>query len=273
MKERGRRAVTRQSSWRSEPAAALRGFAKGSLAGADDLPVHRLEVLLEEQHLAADLDPRRRRPGEPVRDAAVRAQAAHHPQVGGDVLAVHPVAARRALHQRAPLVDQLDREAVQLRLDHVAHRRAGGEPEQPAHARVDLAELLVGLDVAEREHGLAVNDPLEPLRRRARDALGGRVRRHQLRVLRLERLQLAHEPVVLGVREDRLVQDVVGVVRGADPLAQVAGERRRFALRHGARMARRPAAGNEIRAPAQKVVRSSSPRGGVSGLTRSGWKP
>ena len=38
--------------------------------------------------------------------------------------------------------------------------------------------------------------------RSARDALGGRVGRDQLGVLRLERAQLAHQPVVLGVGTD-----------------------------------------------------------------------
>src|SRR5207253_10715013 len=51
----------------------------------------------------------------------------------------------------------------------------------------------------------------ESLQRLAADALGRRVGRAQLRVLLLDLLQLAKELVVLGVRDVRLVQDVVAM--------------------------------------------------------------
>ena len=52
------------------------------------------------------------------------------------------------------------------------------------------------------------------------DALGGTVGRAQLGVLGLERLQLAKQPVVLGVRDLGRVENVVGVVGPVDLLAQ-----------------------------------------------------
>jgi len=47
-------------------------------------------------------------------------------------------------------------------------------------------------------------------------------------VRRLERGELAQEPVVLRIGEDRLVEDVVGVVGRADLLAQLARPCREF---------------------------------------------
>ena len=49
----------------------------------------------------------------------------------------------------------------------------------------------------------------------------------QRRVGLLEREELAHEPVVLGVGEDRVVEDVVGVVRLADPRPELLDALRR----------------------------------------------
>ena len=66
MKDSGRVAVMRQSSWRRDPAAALRGFANGSLPLAQEELVHGREVLLLEQHLAAHLEARPGRARQPV---------------------------------------------------------------------------------------------------------------------------------------------------------------------------------------------------------------
>src|SRR4051794_30245712 len=53
--------------------------------------------------------------------------------------------------------------------------------------------------------------------------LGGRVGRDQLRVLGLQRLQLAHHRVVGAVVDGRLVEDVVAVVGVVDGIAQLGG--------------------------------------------------
>ena len=65
-------------------------------------------------------------------------------------------------------------------------------------------------------------DLAELVRGRRPDTLGGRVRRDEVGVLLLERLQLVEEPVVIGVRDLRVVEDVVAVEMVLDLLAQLA---------------------------------------------------
>ena len=92
----GREAVTFGSFWRSEPAAALRGFANGPLLGLGELLVQRLERPDRQVHLAADLDHLGR-----IVDQQPRRHAADRPHVRGDVLADAAVAARRGLDEQA----------------------------------------------------------------------------------------------------------------------------------------------------------------------------
>ena len=56
MNDSGRVAVTRQSSWRSEPAAALRGLANGSCPCRSMSWFMAAKCSRLQQHLAADLD-------------------------------------------------------------------------------------------------------------------------------------------------------------------------------------------------------------------------
>ena len=153
--------------------------------------------------LAAHLDHRGRplalRRAEHLRDGPDRAQ------VGGDVLADHPVPARGALHEAAVLVGERDREAVDLRLHPEAHL-ARSEPlllHDRAGAPVPGGQLLGAAGVGQAEHRPPVPHRGEPLRRSGAHALGGRVGREQLGVLGLERLQLAHPPVVDRVVDRR----------------------------------------------------------------------
>ena len=60
----------------------------------------------------------------------------------------------------------------------------------------------------------------EALARLAADALGGRIRRDQLGMRRLQRLQLAHQRIVFGVGDFGRVQYVVQVLVVAQLLAQ-----------------------------------------------------
>ena len=221
MKESGRVAVTRQSSCRSEPAAALRGFANGSS------PWRRMSWFIAAKcSFWRRTSPRTssRAGGRPASRAGTPPFAPRPPTVLRLAVTSSPFTPSprvEPLDEHAVLVDELDREPVELRLGDVGRPRVLREAEEAADARVELVELRVGLDVPEREHRLAVDDAREPVRGRAGDPARGRVRGGELRVRRLERGELAHEPVVLGVGEERPVEDVVGVVRRADRGAQL----------------------------------------------------
>ncbi|GLQ89964.1 hypothetical protein GCM10007898_35390 [Dyella flagellata] len=50
---------------------------------------------------------------------------------------------------------------------------------------------------------------------------GRRIGSRQLRVLGLQRLQLAHEAVIFGIRDFRIVEHEIAIVGMFDPLAQI----------------------------------------------------
>ena len=156
---------------------------------------------------------------EALRDGLDRAQ------VGGHVLTGRAVAARGALHEAATLVAQGDGQAVDLQLGDVAQLRGRlgrrGQLEPPAHAGVEGAQLVMAEGVGQAEHRGPVADLVEGRRRRAAHALGRRVGRGQLRVRRLEVLELAHQRVALGVADLRRVLLVVERVGTLDLLAQL----------------------------------------------------
>ncbi len=130
-------------------------------------------VKSRERHvdLAAHLE-QRRRVGDVQRDRADRAQVVR------DVLADLAVAARGAALEHAVAVDEADRQAVDLGLDHERERRVADAlaREVVAHPLDPRAQLLLGAHVAEREHRLEVLDLLQAPHRLAADALRGRVR-------------------------------------------------------------------------------------------------
>ena len=196
------------SSWRSEPAAAFRGFGAGFLPAADLGVVEAGEPGEREVDLAAHLEERRRR------FALVGADAERHgrhgAQVPRHVLAARAVPARRAADERALLVDERDRGAVDLRLDHVGDRLV--RPQPLAHVRGPLLQRLRRRHLLERAHRLQVVDLREPAGRGAADALRRRVGGDQLRVVGFERAELVVEHVVRAVRDLRIVEHVVAVV-------------------------------------------------------------
>ncbi len=173
--------------------------------GLEALRVEPLEGRERQVDLSAHLDQRRRR-----RAAQALRQGLDRAQIGRDVLADRAVAARRAAGQRAVLVDERDREPVDLGLrdvgDVVVEPLLG---QQPARSRIPGGQRLVIARVREREHGHEVLDRREPLGRPRADALRRRVRGAQLGMPRLELEQLAVERVVLGIRDLRLVQLVI----------------------------------------------------------------
>jgi hypothetical protein len=165
----GRSAGDAGSSWRSEPAAAFRGFGAGFLPAAAWALVEAGEAGEREVDLAAHLEERRAL----ARRADTERHGRHGAQVPRHVLAARAVPARRAADERALLVDERDRRAVDLRLDHVGDRLV--RPEPLAHVRGPLLERLRRRHLLERAHRLQVVDLREAAGRGAADALRRRV--------------------------------------------------------------------------------------------------
>ncbi len=163
--------------------------------------VERVERLGREVHLAADLD----QLGDVVPLELVR-DLLDGADVGGDVLADPAVAPGGGQHQPAVLVREVDGQAVHLELAQVVVVEA---VELAGDALGPGGELLVVHRVVQAEQPLAVLDLGEQLGDGAADPLGRGVRRDERRVLGLQRLQLAHQPVELGVADDRCVLLVV----------------------------------------------------------------
>ena len=113
----GARRVICGSSWRSDPAAALRGLANGGSPAATRSLLSRSNARrgrITSPRTSSSCGIRAvRRMDEAQRHALDRAD------VLGDVLAVDAVAARRADRQPAVFIDQFDREAVELDLGDV----------------------------------------------------------------------------------------------------------------------------------------------------------
>ena len=120
-------------------------------------------------------------------------------------------------------VQQRDREAVDLRLDHVLELRvldplAG---EVVAHPRDPCPQLLGAAGVCQRQHRLRMADLLELGYRLAAGPLRRRVGRDQLGMLGLDRPQLVEQLVVLVVPDLGIVEDVVTVAVVVELLAQL----------------------------------------------------
>ena len=189
------------------PGGGVARVRVGRLAGLGALLVEADEGRQRQVDLAAHLQ-QRRGVLDAQRDRADRAQ------VLGDLLADLAVPARGPTNEDAVLVDQRDRKPVDLRLGHeadVAHLDAlAGQV--ALRAQHPGGHLLLVAGVGERQHRLQVADLLELVERLGAHPLRWRVGRAQLGALRLEVAQLVQEAVVLGVRDVRVVEDVVAVV-------------------------------------------------------------
>ena len=71
--------------------------------------------------------------------------------------------------------------------------------------------MLGGLDLSQREHGLEMFHPFEPVRGRAPDPLGGGIGRGQA-VVFLQPGKFGHEAVELGIGDYRIIQYIVPVI-------------------------------------------------------------
>ena len=146
----GRDAVTRGSFCRRLPAAALRGLANGALPCSISASLSSANASTGKK-TSPRTSSSRARPS-PVSRSGTSRDGAH---VGRDVLAGAPVAAGRRPDQPAVLVDQVDRQPVDLELAQVA------APAPPGVALDPLGpggQLLVGEHVVQAEHPLEVLD-------------------------------------------------------------------------------------------------------------------
>ena len=246
------------------------------LALGNQRGIDALEGGVGQEYLTTHLEQRRGSlPGQPVRDGL------DGPQVVGDVLAGDAVAAGRGAHQPAVLVDDVHGQAVDLQLAQpLRHRHLTGRPGGPG------GELRIGEDVVEAEQPLHVTHLGEVRRQRLHDLLGRRVRCPQARVAVLDRAQLPHLHVVLGVGDGRLVADVVAVGEVFELLAQLRvpashpcrdGRRAHTTVPSGASTRRRVACCSSRYAEcAQPVDAPARPHAGVNATapgSRSAAKP
>jgi hypothetical protein len=181
----------------------------------------------------------------------VQRDAAQGAQVGRHILAGAAVAARRATQQDTVFIGQADRQAVELRFGDVDHVALGSE--SFAHAAIEGGDLVIAEGVAQRQHRRRVRHRGEAGERRRADPLRRRVAAQQLGMLGFERLQLAKQPVVLGISDQRCIEDVIAVVVLADlgaqatrPLARAHSPRRSSdrCTQENSRCASGPPAGN-----------------------------
>ena len=187
---------------------------EGRLVGILPLTVDALERTPRQVDLAADLDRPWRAAVEPQRKRADDAD------VRGHVLASHAVSAGDATRQHAIDVRQRDAQAVDLQLGDVVDRRVPAACSL-SDSLVERAELVFAVGVVEAEHRLKVLGGLEAFDRATADALRRRVRRHQIRVLRLQRLELLHQRIEGFVGDFRIVLDVVAVFVTTDLVAEL----------------------------------------------------
>ncbi len=129
------------------------------------------------------------------------------------------VAPRDGAQQRAPLVDQVDGDAINLRLHHVRGRGVRAEPFH--HPLVEFPDFVLIVGVVHAQHGHNVGSRPELIYWLSADFLGGTVGGDKLGVFALEPLELFHERVELAVGDLRLVLDVVEVVVAVDLLAKL----------------------------------------------------
>ncbi len=179
------------------------------LAGLDQPLVEGYEIADVHKDFAAHGQVGRR-----LRTVGVERDAHGHgadrAQVGGDIFTHHAVAAGGALRKAPVAVVQHHRQAVDLGLQHkTGVRHALIHAQQPV---VPGAHPVQVEGVAQAEDGGRVAHLLEFLRYHRPGALGGRIGRDPLGVFGLDLAQPEHQPVVLGVTDQRLVEHVVAVV-------------------------------------------------------------
>ena len=170
--------------------------------------IQGLKVITAHVHLAPHFQQGRHILGQTQRNLPNGADVLRH------VLTHLTIAARGGLHQHTLFVAQAHGQTVKLGLGHIDHRRCGLiQPQLASHPRVKIlgtAGLGIGF-CANAEHGHGVAHAGERVQRLSTDPLRGGVWRDPLGVLGFQGLQLLEQPVVLGVRNLRVIQHVIAV--------------------------------------------------------------
>ena len=132
--------------------------------------------------------------------------------VGGDILALAAVAARRAGDQLAVLIAQRHRQAVDLRLGGKDDFLVVGKAQKPADAADKIDDVLLRESVVEREHRHSVPHFGEARRGRRADTLRQAFARAQFWKASLDRLVALAQPVILGIGNGRRILLVIAPV-------------------------------------------------------------
>ena len=197
---------------RGDPGIELAQAAGGGVARVgENLParfglglVQGEEIRLGHEHLAADFDQR----GRPAFQGC--GQGRHRAEVRGDVLTLGAVAARRAAHEMAVLVGQVDRQPINLGFAHEG--QLPRQSQEAPGAVAELPELRRIEGIVQRQHGHPMAELGEPRFRCAADTAGRRVRAYQVRKPGLDRGIPPAQRVIGRIGDFRGVLLVVGAI-------------------------------------------------------------
>ena len=195
------------SFWRNDPAAELRGLTKMVLACRLLPLVQRQKPLLGHVDFAAHFAHVRHIAAlQPVRHILQRAD------IGGDVLALGAVAARRGGCEFAALVTQRHRQPVDLGLGGKIDPLVVAELEETADAADEFEHVFFGKRVVERQHRHRVADFLEAPGRRRAHFLRRRVGGDEFRKPDFDGVEALAQLIVFGVGDAWRVVLIVALV-------------------------------------------------------------
>ncbi|MNI17184.1 hypothetical protein D3C73_705460 [compost metagenome] len=198
------------------PQAARRCVARIGESLAADFQLRGVEPLetgLGHEHFAAHFQGRR-----PAGAVQLERNVAYGAHVDADVFAGGAIAAGRAAHQHAILIQQADGQAIELGLTAIFNGCAATEQvarrqvQAFGHPAVELTHVGFFEGVAEAEHRHFVTHLGERRQRRAAHSLGRRIAGDQFRIGGFKRFELVEQPIVLGVGNARLIQHVIAIV-------------------------------------------------------------
>jgi hypothetical protein len=139
-------------------------------------------------------------------------------QIGSDILASRAITTGRTLHECTLHIAQADSQPIELWF----RRKSQLLPvELFPYTPYEVMYFLGTESIRQRQHRHGMPDFSELSGRRCAHASRRRLRSRELRMRRLQRLQLAHQDIELGVGDLRLVQRVVQPVVVFDLLAQL----------------------------------------------------